>query len=219
MRHPFRALLAILALAALPALAQDTYKIDPVHSEVSFKIRHLLAKTSGRFTKFGGAIKVDTADISKSTVDVTIDAASINTDMEARDKHLKTPEFFDVEKFPTITFKSTSVKEVAKGKLEVTGDFTLHGVTKRITFPITNAGTMPGMKPGTVVAGFTDGTVTINRWAYESCAGQGIAAGATTGGATCGGSVPEPDTLSLTLLGLGAGGVRAWRRRKQALAV
>ena len=163
MRHPFRALLAVLALAALPALAQDTYKIDPVHSEVSFKIRHLLAKTSGRFTKFGGAIKVDTADISKSTVDVTIDAASINTDMEARDKHLKTPEFFDVEKFPTITFKSTSVKEVAKGKLEVTGDFTLHGVTRRITFPITNAGTMPGMKPGTVVAGFTDGTVTINR--------------------------------------------------------
>ena len=62
------------------------------------------------------------------------------------------------------------------------------------------------------------GTVTINRWAYESCTGQSIAAGATTGGATCGGSVPEPDTLSLTLLGLGAGGVRAWRKRKQALA-
>jgi len=166
MRHPFRALLAILALAALPALAQDTYKIDPVHSEVSFKIRHLLAKTSGRFTKFGGAIKVDTADISKSTVDVTIDAASINTDMEARDKHLKTPEFFDVEKFPTITFKSTSVKEVAKGKLEVTGDFTLHGVTKRISFPITNAGTQPGMKPGTVMAGFIDGALTLNRTEY-----------------------------------------------------
>ena len=163
MRHPFRAVLATLALAALPVLAQDTYKIDPVHSEISFKIRHLLAKTSGRFAKFSGAIKVDTTDISKSSVDVTIEVASLNTDNEGRDKHLKTADFFDVEKYPTITFKSTAVKEVAKGKLEVTGDFTLHGVTKRITFPITNAGTMAGMQPGTVVAGFTDGAVTINR--------------------------------------------------------
>ena len=166
MRHPLRALLATLALAALPTLAQDTYKIDPVHSEVSFKIRHLLAKTSGRFTKFGGTIKVDPADMSKSSVEVTIDAASITTDNDKRDTHLRSNEFFDVAKFPTITFKSTSVKEVAKGKLEVTGDFTLHGVTKQITIPITNAGTQPGMQPGTVVAGFVDGTVTINRNDY-----------------------------------------------------
>jgi polyisoprenoid-binding protein YceI len=166
MRHPFRALFTVLALAALPALAQDTYKIDPVHSEVSFKIRHLLAKVSGRFTKFSGEVKVDTKDITKSSVEVSIEAASINTDNEARDKHLKTADFFDVEKFPAITFKSTSVKEVAKGKLEVTGDFTLHGVTKRITFPITNAGTQPGMQPGTVVAGFIDGALSLNRNDY-----------------------------------------------------
>lgn len=166
MRHPFRVLLASLALAALPAMAQDTYKIDPVHSEVSFKIRHLLSKSSGRFTAFSGAIKVDTADISKSSVEVTIMVAGINTDNADRDKHLKSPDFFDVEKYPTITFKSTSVKEVAKGKLEVTGDFTLHGVTRRITFPITNAGTQPGMQPGTVVAGFIDGALTINRNDY-----------------------------------------------------
>jgi len=163
MRHPFRTVLATLALAALPLAAQDTYKIDPVHSEISFKIRHLLAKTSGRFTKFSGTIKVDTADISKSSVEVSIDAASINTDNEKRDEHLKSADFFDVAKFPTLTFKSTSVKEVAKGKLEVTGDFTLHGVTKRVTFPITNAGTQPGMQPGSVVAGFVDGALTINR--------------------------------------------------------
>ncbi|HEY3400107.1 MAG TPA: YceI family protein [Geothrix sp.] len=163
MRHPFRALLATLALAALPALAQDVYKIDPVHSEVSFKVGHLLAKTSGRFTKFAGTIKVDAADISKSSVEVTIDATSFTTDNEARDKHVKSPEFFDVEKFPAITFKSTSVKEVAKGKLEITGDFTMHGVTKRITFPITNAGTQAGMQPGSVVAGFVDGALSLNR--------------------------------------------------------
>ena len=166
MRHPFGTVLAVLALAALPALAQDTYKIDPVHSEVSFKIRHLLAKTSGRFTKSAGVIKIDKADVGKSSVEITIEVASINTDNEARDKHLKSVEFFDVEKFPTITFKSTSVKEVTKGKLEVTGDFTLHGVTKKITIPITNAGTMAGMQPGSVVAGFTDGAVTINRNDY-----------------------------------------------------
>ena len=163
MRHPFRVLLASLALAALPALAQDVYKIDPVHSEVSFKVGHLLAKTSGRFSKFSGTIKVDAADLSKSSVEVIIEAASINTDNEARDKHLKSADFFDVEKYPTITFKSTSVKEVAKGKLEVTGDFTMHGVTKRISFPITNAGTQAGMQPGSVVAGFVDGALTLNR--------------------------------------------------------
>lgn len=174
MRHPFRTVLAVLALAALPALAQDTYKIDPVHSEVSFKVRHILAKVSGRFTKFSGTIKVDSADITKSSVEVTIDAASVNTDVEARDNHLRTDAFFDVAKFPTITFKSTSVKEVAKGKLEVTGDFTLRGVTKRITFPITNAGSQPGPKPGTVMAGFIDGALTINRQDYGVSYGKGI---------------------------------------------
>jgi polyisoprenoid-binding protein YceI len=174
MRHPFRTALAVLALAALPALAQDTYKIDPVHSEVSFKVRHLLAKVSGRFTKFSGDIKIDTKNISKSSVEVSIDVASINTDVEARDNHLRSDAFFDVAKYPTITFKSTSVKEVAKGKLEITGDFTVHGVTKRITFPITNAGTQAGPKPGTVVAGFIDGALTIDRQDYGVSYGKGM---------------------------------------------
>ena len=174
MRHPIRTALAVLALAALPALAQDTYRIDPVHSEVSFKVRHLLAKVSGRFTKFSGDIKIDTKDISKSSVMVSIDAASVNTDVEARDNHLRSDAFFDVAKYPAITFKSTSVKEVAKGKLEVTGDFTLRGVTKRITFPITNAGTQAGPKPGTVVAGFIDGALTIDRQDYGVSYGKGM---------------------------------------------
>ncbi len=173
MRPMFRALVPALLLA-LPLAAQDTYKIDPVHSEISFKIRHLLAKTSGRFTKFSGTIKVDSADITKSSVEVSIEAASVNTDNEARDKHLRGADFFEVEKFPTINFKSTAVKEVAKGKLEVTGDFTLHGVTKKITFPITAAGTQPGMRPGSVVAGFIDGAVTINRNDYGIKYGPGV---------------------------------------------
>lgn len=152
----------LAALLAFPALAQDVYKIDPVHSQVGFKVRHFMAKVSGRFTKFEGTIKVDTADIGKSSVEVSIDAASVNTDNEARDKHLRSADFFEVEKFPAITFKSTAVKEVAKGKLEVTGDLTIRGVTKRVTFPISNAGTRE-VRPGKVVAGFIDGALRINR--------------------------------------------------------
>jgi len=163
----FRSIRTLIVLAGLSIAAtlnaQDVYKIDAVHSQIGFKIRHLVAKSSGRFTKFEGAITVDAKDIAKSKVEVTIDAASINTDNEARDKHLRGADFFEVEKFPTITFKSTAVKEVEKGKLQVTGDLTMHGVTKSITFPITNAGTRAGMKPGSVVAGFIDGALKINR--------------------------------------------------------
>jgi len=163
----FRSIRTLIVLAGLSIAAtlnaQDVYKIDPVHSQIGFKIRHLVAKSSGRFTKFEGAITVDTKVIAKSKVEVTIDAASINTDNEARDKHLRGADFFEVEKFPAITFKSTAVKEVEKGKLQVTGDLTMHGVTKSITFPITNAGTRAGMKPGSVVAGFIDGALKINR--------------------------------------------------------
>ena len=174
MRRSLHILLAVLALAALPALAQDTYRIDPVHSEVGFKVRHLLSKVSGRFTKFSGTIQVNPADLSKSTVEVSIDAASITTDNETRDKHLRSADFFDVAKFPVITFKSTAVKEVSKGKLEVTGDLTMHGVTKRVTFPITNAGTQPGMRPGSVVAGFVDGALTLNRQDFGVSYGKGL---------------------------------------------
>ncbi len=163
----FRSIRTLIVLAGLSIAAtlnaQEVYKIDAVHSQIGFKIRHLVAKSAGRFTKFEGAITVDAKDIAKSKVEVTINAASINTDNEARDKHLRGADFFEVDKFPTITFKSTAVKEVEKGKLQVTGDLTMHGVTKSITFPITNAGTRAGMKPGSVVAGFIDGALKINR--------------------------------------------------------
>ncbi|MBI4914072.1 MAG: YceI family protein [Acidobacteria bacterium] len=164
---------ALVAFLALPALAQDTYKIDPVHSQIGFKIRHFVAKVSGRFTKAEGQIKVDPKDVSKSSVEVTIDAASVNTDNEARDKHLRSADFFEIEKFPSITFKSTSVKEVAKGKLEVTGNLTIKGVTRQVSFPITNAGTQEP-KPGKVVAGFIDGSLKINRGDFNIKYGPGV---------------------------------------------
>lgn len=156
-------LVPMILLATVPVVAADTYVIDATHSEISFKIRHLLAKTSGRFTKFAGAVVIDEKDLKKSSVEVTIEVSSINTDNENRDKHLRTADFFDVEKFPKITFKSTAVREVEKGKLEITGDFTMRGVTKQITFPITNAGTQAGPRPGSVVAGFIDGALKLNR--------------------------------------------------------
>lgn len=157
--------LATLILV-LPLSAQDVYRIDAAHSQIGFRIRHLVAKTSGRFTRFEGAVKVDTQDMTRSSVEVKIDAASINTDNDARDKHLRSADFFDVAKFPSITFRSTAVREVEKGKLQVTGLLSMHGITKSITFPISNAGTRPGMQPGTVVAGFIDGSLKLNRNDY-----------------------------------------------------
>ena len=168
--------LSVLTVSLAGGLfAAETYTVDPMHTTVGFSVRHLeISNVKGTFPKVSGTLQLDEKDVTKSSVEITIDAASINTDNEGRDKHLKTADFFDVEKFPTITFKSTSVKEVAKGKLEVTGDFTLRGVTKRITFPITAAGTQPGMKPGTVVAGFIDGALTINRNDYGIKYGPGV---------------------------------------------
>lgn len=156
----------MLVSACLPLLAADTYVIDATHSEISFKIRHLMVKLSGRFTKFEGKVVVDESDHRKSSVEVSIDAASINTDNEARDKHLRSADFFGVEQFPKITFKSKSVRELAKGRLEITGELTLHGVTRTITFPITHAGAQAGPTPGSVVAGFIDGALVLNRHDY-----------------------------------------------------
>ena len=151
-----RFLPALAFVLVLPAAAQgvDTYTIDAVHSNVGFRIRHLVSKVTGRFAGIQGKVLVDTADVSKSSVDVTIDAASISTGVEARDNHLKSADFFEVAKYPTLTFKSSAVKEVSKGMLEVTGTFTMHGVAKVITIPVANLGTTAGMKPGTVVGGF-----------------------------------------------------------------
>ena len=165
MTHTASRLLAATALLlALPTFAADTFQIDPVHSNVGFRVTHLLVtKVNGKFSKTAGTIVLDPADITKSSVNVTIDAASINTDNDARDNHLRTPDFFDAAKFPTITFKSTSVKEVAKGELEVTGTFTLKGVSKTIVVPVKNWVTAPNpMKPGGALAGL-EANLKINR--------------------------------------------------------
>ena len=141
-----KALIHALSLALLlPALAAAevaVYKVDPDHSGVSFTIRHFVTNVPGRFKDFDGAVKYDKQNPAASTVSFTIQAASIDTDNADRDNHLRGEDFFDVQKFPTITFSSTSVKAVDADTLEVTGDLTMHGVTKKVTVPVEVLGSM-----------------------------------------------------------------------------
>ena len=128
-------ILAGLAFAA-PAFAADTYTFDKSHSSVGFQVRHIFTNVSGRFTDYAGTIQVDRAKPENSSVEFTIQATSIDTSEPKRDGHLRTADFFDVANYPTITFKSTSVKPNGKDSYLVTGDFTMHGVTKPITLPV-----------------------------------------------------------------------------------
>jgi len=124
--------------ATIPAKgrAADRYQFDPAHSSVTFKIQHLgISWVQGRFDDIAGACTIDPNDPTKCTFEMTITTTSVNTNVAKRDEDLRSPNFFDVKQFPDITFKSTAVKKV-EGGLEATGNFTLHGVTKAITFTL-----------------------------------------------------------------------------------
>ena len=145
MNSKFASLLVLLALGA--AARADTLKIDPVHSTVGFKIRHLFANVTGRFTDVSGTINVDADHPENASVDATIGIQSIDTANAKRDQDLKGDNFFQADKFPTMTFKSTKVA-VTGQEADVTGDLTLHGVTKPITLHVTFIGKGPGMGGG-----------------------------------------------------------------------
>jgi polyisoprenoid-binding protein YceI len=164
-RTKIHALALTLALS-LPALAvaePATYKVNQAHSSVGFTIRHFVSDVDGRFKDFGGAIKYDKDNPANSTVQFTVQAASISTDNADRDKHLSSPDFFDVAKYPTLSFTSTSVKPRDAKTLDVTGDFTMHGVTKRITIPVTVQGAVK--TPQGEKAGFRT-NFSVNRMDY-----------------------------------------------------
>jgi polyisoprenoid-binding protein YceI len=137
--------LLFVILAAAPLLAQtppptEVWVVDKAHSMATFKIRHLMAMVTGQFRDFEVAIHIDRGAPQKSSVEFTMQAASIDTGQPSRDEHLRSPDFFEVTKYPTISFKSTSVVPKSKTSFEVTGDLTMHGVTKRITLPVTFLG-------------------------------------------------------------------------------
>jgi polyisoprenoid-binding protein YceI len=131
-----RTVIVLLAFAAAPLVAADTYTIDKNHSDVSFQIRHFASKVRGRFTDFGGTIQADPSKPETSSVAFTIKTASIDTSVADRDKDLRSSNFFDAEKYPEITFKSTKIVPAGKDKFDVTGTLTIHGVSKEITIPV-----------------------------------------------------------------------------------
>ena len=114
----------------------ETYRIDPEHTSIAFTIRHFFSKVPGRFTKFEGTIILDEADLSKGSVNFTIDTASIDTNEPARDKHLRSDAFFDAENHPKITFQSTAVRQEGPDKLQVDGNLTIRGITKSVTLEV-----------------------------------------------------------------------------------
>jgi len=126
----------ILVFAAGVGTSADSYTIDPVHSRVSFKIRHLVARTGGEFTSFSGTITQDFNDLDRSSVELHIEAKSIDTRDKDRDDHLRSAEFFDVEKYPEITFISTKITKVDNGTYAVAGNLTMHGVSRQVTLTV-----------------------------------------------------------------------------------
>ncbi len=128
---------AISLLASLSAFAQpSTWSIDPAHSTAQFTVRHLaISNVTGSFTKVAGTVILNEQDITQSHVAASIDVSSVDTRVEARDKDLKSPNFFDVEKYPTIEFKSKKIVSSA-GKLQVDGDLTIHGTTREVTLDV-----------------------------------------------------------------------------------
>lgn len=139
-----------------------TWNLDTSHSEVTFAVRHMMISTvRGKFNKFSGTIDFNEADPAKSTVDVSIETASIDTRDEKRDGHLKSGDFFDVEKFPALTFKSTRVEKVSDNSGRVYGDLTIRDVTRPVVLDVEYAG--QARSPwGTTSAGFS-ATTKINR--------------------------------------------------------
>jgi polyisoprenoid-binding protein YceI len=157
------ALLGLAGLSGVCAMAQtQTWYLDPPHSAAQFSVRHLgISTVRGTFTKVGGVVQ-DSPDLSKASVNVTIDASSVDSRVEMRDKDLRSDNFFDVAKYPTITFQSKKVEAAGPGKLKVTGDLMIHGVTKEAVLDV-DGPTPPFKDPrGNSHRGLS-ATTTINR--------------------------------------------------------
>lgn len=159
-------LIAAALLANVAIFAQTKWNVDVVHSNVKFTVEHLvISEVEGSFKTFNGSMTSTKPDFSGSTIDFAVDVASISTDNEMRDTHLKSDDFFNAAKFPKMTFKSTSFKKVAGNKYILTGNLTLRDVTKSVKFDVTYGGTAKDGY-GNTKAGFKASTV-INRFDYR----------------------------------------------------
>jgi polyisoprenoid-binding protein YceI len=140
-----------------------TWNIDPAHSAAEFKVKHMMiSNVKGKFSGLSGALTLDEADPTRSTAEASIPLATLSTGDDQRDGHLKSADFFDAEKFPTLTFKSLGVHATAPGELEVTGELTMHGVTRTVTFAVEGP-SAPGKDPwGNLRVGLS-ATTKINR--------------------------------------------------------
>jgi len=157
--------LSCLVLLATPALAA-TYKIDGMHSSAVFSIKHFdVTNFYGTFNQIDGAIEYDGANVGASSIEVSIDAGSVNSRSGQRDDHIKSPDFLNAKQFPKITFKSKSVKAKGDG-LEVRGDLTLNGVTKEITFVAEKTGEGTNPRSGKTIVGF-EARFSVDRTAHD----------------------------------------------------
>ncbi len=172
-----RLLLASFATTiwVFPAAAQtETWQLDPPHSAAQFSVRHMgISTIRGTFKKVSGVVQYDPSDVSKSSLDVTIDAASLDTRVDMRDNDLRSEHFFDVQKYPTITFKSKRVEPAGAGKLRVTGDLTIRGVTKPVTLDV-DGPSKPMKDPKGKLHMGASATSTINRTDFGIDADQGM---------------------------------------------
>lgn len=131
------ALIVSLALLAPLNVLAASYNLDPFHSSIQFKVKHLMiTNVAGVFEKFKGSVFIDEQDLTRSKVDVSVEMASLNTNIAKRDDHLRSPDFFDVAKFPTMTFVSTKVEKAGPDKLKVTGNLTIKGVTRPVVLAV-----------------------------------------------------------------------------------
>lgn len=161
-------MVALLGMATAASAAPQTYDIDTVHSQVGFSVRHFFSRVPGHFKQFSGVILADEKDPAASSVEVTIQTASIFTDNDRRDAHLRGSDFFAADSFPTITFKSTKVTPAGKDRYKVAGNLTMRGVTRSVVLDMEFLGkgevSVGGQSMG-VKAGF-DATTTLNRQDY-----------------------------------------------------
>ena len=168
------ALIGCLTLTLSAAAQTETWQLDPPHSAAQFSVRHMgISTIRGTFTKLSGTVQYDPSDPAKSSIDVTIDPASVDSRVEMRDNDLRSDHYLDVQKYPTLTFKSKRVESAGTGKLKATGDLTIHGVTKEVVLNI-DGPSQPMKDPRGKMHMGASATTTINRTEFGITGSQGM---------------------------------------------